>query len=203
MRRGISQPLPQTATTPTYKIPTVRTLDAPRIAATPAPLPRPAQSIIVAPNERPAPAVRGVLVDTSGQMIRGLSPATVQAHVAHTQTASEKCKNCGEMRAPAEMKTVVANASNPDNALRLCNRCASVSWKDPYGNDEWKPVLPRVRFDREEGRPYDARARGIGLSDLVNRDTYHREDEVAPQYIQNHVPNAGQWSGAHRVGRIR
>jgi len=146
-------------------------------------------------------AIRGVIVDTGGKIIRGLSQATIAAHHDHTQTASERCKTCGEMRPPAEMQTVVGNAYNASNPLRICKICAGFSYKDPRDrSQEWRPQMPSVRFDRERANPYDPRTRGVSMKDLVTRDTYHRENEVSAEFKIDSAPNEGQWFGGARTG---
>jgi hypothetical protein len=159
-------------------------------------------------DERAQPAVRGVILDAGGRkLIKGLSPATIQAHQAHTETASEQCKNCGDFKPPADFQTPVKNAYDPNNPLRICNACALLAYKDPFKVEAkqiagWKPSIPSVRFDRTRGNPYDARAAGVSIGDLVSDtgDTYHKERDVAPEFRAEQVPNYGQWSGGGRAG---
>lgn len=203
MRRGLVQPSP-TALPPKPAVHNIRARIIEPKPATPEP------SRIVDPNARPQPPIRGAIVDAGGKkLIRGLSQATVQAHQAYTETASEQCRNCGEFKPPAEFQTPVKNAYNPNNPLRICNACAKLAYKDPYQVeakriDPWKPFVPQIRFDRERGVPYDARAAGLSIGDLVNdngnRDAYHKERDVAPEFRVEQAPRYGQWSGAGRTG---
>jgi hypothetical protein len=161
-----------------------------------------------APREQP---VRGLLVDGTGKPLRGLSRATIEAHQAHTENATELCPNCGRYFPPSHMKTVVANAYNGNNPLRLCNAppkpgepksCTQLAYKDPYheGGEKWQPSIPGIRFDRRTAAPYDARQAGVTISDLVSRDTYHRESEVGSEYQAERPINERQWSGGGRAG---
>lgn len=169
-------------------------------SATPEAMP---SRLVTPQNARHEPPVRGLLVDGSGKPLRGLSKATVEAHQAHTATASELCTNCGEMRTPAQMKTVVGNAYNSNNPLRICQACAALAYKDPHNQSErWQPSVPRVRFDRETAAPYDAHERGVRISDLVTKDTYHNEREVAPEYRADTLANEGRWSGGKHGGHV-
>jgi len=181
------------------------------------------QSIIVEPNaqppqritqpvEQPPSRVRGLLVDGTGRPLRGLSQATIEAHKAHAETESELCTNCGKMRTPAQMRTVINNAYNSNNPLRICDvpgdptSCAQLAYKDPHKVeakqlDGWRPSIPSVRFDRETAAPYDARERGVTLKDLTTRDTYHSEREVDAKYRPDALVGEGRWSGGGRTGR--
>lgn len=154
------------------------------------------------------PHVRGLLVGIDGKPMRGLSQATLDAHKTQTEDATELCTRCGQMRPPAQMKTVVANALMSDNPVRICVvECTQATYKDPHQTtDNWKPSVPGVRFDRERGQPYDAKRAGVGIKDLVTKDTYHKESEVDPEIMQKTkrgVVGLGQWSGASgRVGHL-
>lgn len=173
--------------------------------------------VIVTPQQQAAPSriitrqeagpqpqpVRGLLVDNSGRPLVGLSRATIEAHKAHTETASELCRNCGELRAPAQMKTIIPNAYNANNPLRICEICAKLAYKDPHKTDEkWTPSIPSVRFDRETAAPYDARARGVTIGELVTKDTYHNEREVDSKYRTDVLIGEGKWSGGGRAGHV-
>lgn len=165
-------------------------------------------------SQRPGEYVRGLLVDGTGKPLRGLSQATIQAHKAQTEDATEQCMNCGKMVPPAQMKTVIANAYNSNNPLRLCNTpdvpgeppsCVKLAYKDPHKVEArqiepWRPSIPAVRFDRETAAPYDARERGVSISELVTRDTYHNEREVESKYKTDVLVGEGRWSGGGRAG---
>lgn len=115
---------------------------------------------------------------------------------------------------PAQMMTVVKNAYNSNNPLRLCNTpdvpgqppsCTKLAYKDPYKVEArqiepWRPSIPAVRFDRETAAPYDARQRGVSISDLVTKDTYHNERDVESRYKQDVLVGEGRWSGGGRTG---
>ena len=150
------------------------------------------------------PPLRGLLVDATGKPLRGLSQATIKAHQDHTENATELCTRCGEMRPPAAMKQVTGNAENPNNALRVCKiECTPQMYKNPYAdNERWQASVPAVRFDRETGQPYNAHSNRVNLSDLVNKDTYHREQDVDADKRQIADHGAGQWSGRMNNGRI-
>lgn len=200
IRKGIT---PATSPTANVHLPSsVRGRVVARPVAAPEPQRQPARVIT---NERPtlreAP-VRGLIVDAGGKPLRGLSQHTIEAHKAHTEDATELCGgSCGQLHPPAQMKTVVGNAYNSNNPLRLCESCAKLAYKNPYNQDErWQPSVPKVRFDRETGATYDAHKRGVSISELVTRDTYHRESEVEDKYKAEHAPREGQWSGGGRVG---
>lgn len=177
--------------------------------------PQPSARIIAHPQTTQEPQhVRGLLVDGTGRPLRGLSKATIQAHQAHTENATEQCQNCGRMVPPAQMKTVIPNAYNSNNPLRLCNTpdtpgqppsCVKLAYKDPHAVEArqlepWRPSIPAVRFDRETAAPYDARQRGVQISDLVTRDTYHNEREVESKYKTDVLVGEGRWSGGGRAG---
>src|SRR5574343_288062 len=114
------------------------------------------------------------------------------------------------MRAPSNIKTLAPNALRPDNSIRVCNvpgdptSCGQMAYKDPNGNDQWKPSIPAVRFDRETGRPYDAKAAGLSLDFVIN-DTYRTRAEAAAAKISDiDAPETeGVWSGGRAVGRPR
>lgn len=174
-------------------------------------VPAPNARIIAQPAEAPPPQhVRGLLVGGDGKPLIGLSQATIQAHKAQTEDATETCYNCGRLCPPAHMKTVVTNAYNSSNPLRLCNMppkpgeppsCTQLAYKDPYAmKDNWRPSIPVVRFDRETAAPYEARKRGVTIGDLVNRDTYHNEREVESKFVQDGLAGEGRWSGGGRAG---
>lgn len=204
MRKGLVQPQaqPQTAK------PTTHNIRARIVPTKPEPPPQRERSMIVSPNEAPQQHVRGTILDAGGKrLIRGLSQATVQAYRDHNENATEQCKNCGEFKPPAAFQTPVKNAYNPDNPLRICDSCAGLAYKDPFKVEAkqiapWSPQVPAIRFDRNRGKPYDARAAGLSIRDLVNdsSDTYHREREVAPEYLAEQAPRYGQWSGGGRTG---
>jgi len=147
--------------------------------------------------------VRGLIVDGTGRPLRGLSQATIEAHKAHTEDATEQCTRCGKMRPPAQMKNVIPNAENPNNPLRVCiTECVPLTYKNPYDDREkWQPQVPAVRFDRERGTPYDAVQAGVTIKDLVTKDAYHNEKEVDPEFRQDHLYGEGNWSGGGRAGR--
>jgi hypothetical protein len=149
--------------------------------------------------------VRGLVVDATGKPLRGLSQATIDAHKAQTEDCTELCTRCGEMRPPAQMQTLVHNAENPGNPLRVCKvECVPVTYKNPYDDREkWKPQVPLVRFDRERGSPYNAREAGVTISDLVTKDAYHNEKEVDPQFKADHDYGAGQRVQTNRVGHTQ
>lgn len=165
--------------------------------------------------QHPVP-VRGLLVDGSGKPLRGLSQTTIDAHKAHAETASEQCTNCGRMVPPAQMKTIINNAYNSNNPLRLCDMppqpgeqpsCASLAYKDPHRAEAkqiqpWRPSIPAVRFDRETAAPYDPQKRGVTISELTKRDTYHDERSVPSQYRTDTLASEGQWSGGGKAGHI-
>lgn len=149
--------------------------------------------------------VRGLVVDQAGRPIVGLSKATIQAHQAHTENATELCTRCGEYRPPVQMKTVIANAYNSNNPLRVCKvECLPLTYRDPSPNskERWRPEIPAVRFDRNSGKMYNAREAGVQLRDLVTRDTYHKESEVAPELRPDHLAGEGKWSGGGRTGHV-
>lgn len=185
-------------------IPTARTIQPKIITRDQKPSAhRPIQSRITTDDLSSKTPVRGMLVGSDGKFLKGLSQATVEAHKAHTETASEQCRNCGDFKTPAQMITTVANAYNANNPLRICNECAQRAYKDPRNEkDKWQPKIPEIRFDRERANPYFARDRGITMVDLVNRDTYHEERDVAPQFRVNNAERAGQWSGGGRAGHV-
>lgn len=197
-RKGIVR---QEIVTPKSQAPTAHIPRARIVTPRASEPPQQQQSLIVMPGQSRQPAVRGVLVDTRGKIHRGLSQATLQAHQAHTADATEMCKNCGEMKTPAEMGTVVGNAYNPNNPLRMCLTCKGLSYKDPNDpNVRWQPKIPQIRFNRDRGSPYDAHQAGITMKDLTNRDTYHKEREVDPELRITEAPRVGQWSGGARAG---
>lgn len=184
------------------------------IITTSTPQQREPSRIIVHPAPEAPQHVRGMVVGNDGKPIRGLSQATIQAHKAQTEDATEQCQNCGRWVPPAHMKTIIPNAYNSNNPLKLCNAphvqgqqpsCASLAYKDPKAADAkqiegWKPSIPAVRFDRDTAAPYDARQRGVSISDLVHKDTYHSEREVDSRYKQDHLIGEGNWSGGGRAG---
>lgn len=153
------------------------------------------------PSLREQP-IRGMLTDATGKPLRGLSQTTIAAHQAHTEAATEQCTRCGEMRPPAQMRTLIANAENPNNPLRAClTECVPVTYKSPYQDkDKWQPQVPSVRFDRDRGSPYNARERGVTLGDLVTKDTYHKESEVEAHQRPDVLVGEGRWSGGGKAG---
>lgn len=186
------------------------------IVTTSAPQAQPSR-VITSPQLVFAPEpthVRGLLVDGVGKPLRGLSQATIQAHRAQTEDATEQCSNCGKLVPPAQMKTVVTNAYNSSNPLRLCDTpdapgqppsCVKLAYKDPYKVEArqiepWRPSVPAVRFDRETAAPYNARERGVSIGDLVTKDTYHNEREVEAKYRPDALMGEGRWSGGGRAG---
>ena len=162
------------------------------------------RSMIIHPNPNVQQAVRRLVVGLAGKPIRGLSQATVDAHKAYNEAATEQCTRCGEMRPPADMKTVIANAEQPNNPLRICkSECIPVSYKNPFDDRErWKPSVPAIRFDRDSGAAYSTAERGTTINDLITKDSYHKEREVAAEFKTEHVQGEGHWSGASgaRVG---
>lgn len=153
--------------------------------------------------KEPTNVVRGVLVDTSGKMLKGLSQSTIAAQKAHAEDCTQQCTRCGEMRAPADMEKLVSNSARGSNEVWACKTlCKPETYRNPYSSDErWQPKIPGIRFDREDGRPYDARQAGVTMSDLINRDAYHSEREVPSEFVQNAPSRHGQWSGGGNVGR--
>lgn len=216
-KRGIQQPTqPQTAAPKPQvlgrQVTTIRSTTIVAPNHTPA---TPNARVIERPNVAPQPQehVRGLLVDGTGRPLRGLSKSTIEAHQAHTESATELCMNCGKMVPPAHMKTVVANAYNSNNPLRLCDTpndpmsCVKLAYKDPHKVEArqmqpWKPSIPQVRFDRETAAPYNAHERGVSLKDLTTRDTYHNEREVPSQYKTDVLPGEGVWSGGKKAGHV-
>jgi len=181
-------------------------------------VPQPQARIITkseAPRLREGP-VRGLLVGNDGKPLRGLSQQTLEAHKAYSEDATERCMNCGRMVPPKYMKTVVANAYNSNNPLRLCDTppvqgeapsCISLAYRDVGRNDApqakpWRPSIPAVRFDRETAAPYDARQRGVTIRDLTTRDTYHNEREVPSQFKTDVLIGEGRWSGPGGKGHV-
>lgn len=164
----------------------------------------PQPSRIITQQPQHEPPVRGLLVDATGKPLRGLSKATIEAHKAHTENATEPCGGtCGGTYPPAEMTTVVGNAYNASNPLKLCKGCAALAYKNPTNEaDKWKPSVPRVRFDRETAAPYDAHERGVSIKELVTKDTYHNEREVEAHYKQDTLVGEGRWSGGGRAGHV-
>lgn len=196
-KRGLS---PSTPTAGAHAAPSQANIRG-RIFDTREPEPAPRARVIARDEPERAPPVRGLLVGTDGRMLKGLSQATVAAHQAHTENASELCTNCGEQRTPSQMKTIIANAYNSNNPLRICQDCAKLAYKNPHDESQkWRPAVPQVRFDRDRGKPYDAQAAGVTLKDLVTKDTYHRERDVAPELRGEHAPSEGVWSGGGRAG---
>lgn len=168
--------------------------------APPPQAPREERRILLHGNEQ-STAVRGMIVGVDMKPIKGLSKATLEAHHAYAEAATEQCQRCGQMRPPAAMRTVIANAEQPNNPLRICiTECMGVAYKNPYDSREaWKPSVPQVRFDRDRGQPYDPRERGMSISDLITKDTYHKESEVDPE-MRKMSADRGTWSG--QSGRI-
>lgn len=137
-------------------------------------------------------STRRGLVNATGQPIRGLQQQTLDARKEANEAETEKCPRCDRMMKASEMKTIISNAENSSNPLRLCTRahadgrvsCSQQAWKDPHQEqDRWKPSVPSVRFAHENqeqkaGRPYDAHRAGVGVDDLINRDTYYTESEA-------------------------
>lgn len=162
----------------------------------------PPRRVLERPTLRGEPAVRGLLVDAAGKPLRGLSQATLDAHKAQTEDCTELCTRCGQMRPPAQMRTVVPNAERPNNVVRICAvECVPVAFKDPYQDkDRWQPQVPAVRFDRERGQPYNARQAGVSLKDLVTGDTYHNEKEVDASLRRDADYGAGTRQQNGRVG---
>lgn len=205
-RRGLVQQPPQAPSKDVGKTATVVGRQLPK---KPEPPPQPERSRIIT-EDKPRGVnvqfqtqhVRGLIVDGSGKPIRGLSPGTIAAHKAQTEDCTELCTRCGEMRPPAQMKTVVGNAENPNNPVRICAiECIPVAFKNPFDDrQKWQPSVPSVRFDRERGSPYDARAAGVSIRDLVTKDTYHNEKEVEPEFRRDHDYGQGQRVAKDRVG---
>lgn len=200
MKRGVfQQPPQQQATTGTPQPIRARVVETKSRIVTSEPPPQPSR--LITQTERREPAVRGLLVDGTGRPIRGLSQATIAAHTAHTETASEQCTNCGEMRTPAQMQTIINNAYNSNNPLRICQGCSALAYKNPHdASAQWRPAVPSVRFDRRTAAPFDARKQGMRISDLVTKDTYHNEREVEPQFRADTLQDEGRWSGGRHGG---
>ncbi len=212
-KRGLQTPTAPAAPAPVAKV-VGRTAQSIRQTTIVAPnQPAPPQNVITRPQLKPEAAVRGLLVDGTGKPLRGLSQQTLDAHKAHTENATELCTNCGKMVPPAHMKTVVANAYNSNNPLRLCDTpndptsCVKLAYKDPHKVEArqmapWKPSIPQVRFDRETAAPYNAHERGVTLRELTTRDTYHKEREVPSQYRTDVLIGEGTWSGGGKAGHV-
>ncbi len=217
-KRGIGSP-PPSAPPPTparivgRPVQTIRPSIVTPSQTTPQPQARVVARPDLAPQEQPQ-HVRGLLVDGTGRPLRGLSQATIQAHKAQTEDATEQCMNCGKLVPPAQMKTIVTNAYNSNNPLRLCDTpdtpgqppsCVKLAYKDPYKVEArriepWRPSIPQVRFDRETAAPYNAHERGVSISELVTKDTYHNEREVPSHLRPDTLIGEGQWSGGGRAG---
>lgn len=209
MRRGIIVQPSAPVSTP---VPAARSFATVATAASP---------IITVEAARRAPppgTVQGLLVGVDGKPIRGLSSATVKAHQAHTEEATERCSQCGKMRTPAQMQSVVGNAYRNSHPLRICNvpgdpeSCVRLSYKPPdQEGDRWKPTIPRVRFDQDTGAPYDTKERPVDLAYLTKSDTYRSEAEAANvvdahgrRVVGMNAPSGeGDWSGTtSRIGHV-
>lgn len=185
----------------------------------PKPPPPPEPSRIITSQAAPAP----VLLSSSGMPMgegfrRGLVGAdgTPTVMMGPSEECTEKCPRCEKMVPPKAMMDMTKNTET-GNVPRVCASCAQHVFKNPYDpkGDRWRPTMPRVRFDQENGRPYDTQERGVDMGYVLNRDTFHTREE-AEQVDQKtgmslerlrdgHV--AGNWSGGgnvgHRVGARR
>jgi hypothetical protein len=192
-KKGLVQPPPAAPATGV-----VKPLDTSnqRIGKSLAPKPQPAQPpkpepkpLLFGADNRPLnvdvePPRRGLIQTSAGQPVRGLQPQTIKdGEKARTPAANTQCTSCQEWFPLNETKTVVANAERSSNPLVLCVKCQQRNYRDPKryaptdSRSDWKPSVPDVRFDREHGRPYNAKKAGVSLGDLLNRDTYHRPED--------------------------